>query len=129
MARYLGKSHAYLPHRRQRNSKSSHDQPAIQRMSAIERFYVLIYLQVVSAEKIQRFFECCRTQPLITYTIKALGEWDYELNVEVADVGEFRALMKELTREFSDIVRQYYALPVSDIHKFMIMPPGAVYGE
>jgi len=66
---------------------------------------------------------------LITYTIKALGEWDYELNVEVANVGEFRALMMELTREFSDIVRQYYALPVSDIHKFMIMPPGAVCGE
>ena len=89
-------------------------------------FYVLVFLNFASPEKIKRFVDFCRAHPAVNYIIKALGEWDYELNLEVKDVLESRAFMMELTREFSEIVRDYQSLPVSDIHKFMIMPPGAV---
>jgi len=88
-------------------------------------FYVLIYLNLVSADKIAKFVQYCRQHPLVNYLIKALGEWDYELNVEVKSYLEFRSFMMDITREFADIVRDYESMPVSTIYKFMIMPPGA----
>ena len=91
-----------------------------------QNFYVLVYLNLVSKDKIEKFVQYCREQLAVNYIIKALGEWDYELNVEVANFLECRTLMMDLTRQFSEIIRDYAAMPVSKIHKFMIMPPGAL---
>ena len=91
--------------------------------------YVLVYLNAVSQDEIQRLMDYCRSLPQVNYIIKALGAWDYELNVETKDILEYRTLMMELTREFSGIIRDYTSLPVSNIYKLMIMPPGAVRTE
>lgn len=88
-------------------------------------FYILVYMNVTSSKRRDEFVELCRANPRVNYLIKALGEWDYELNVEVKDMAECRTLMMELTKEFSDIIRDYVSIPVGAIYKFMIMPPAA----
>lgn len=58
----------------------------------------------------------------MVYFIKALGEWDYELNVEVENLDKYRELMMDLTREFSDIIRDYQSFPVSRVFKLTLSP-------
>jgi Lrp/AsnC family leucine-responsive transcriptional regulator len=85
-------------------------------------YYVFLNLKHVSAEKRGKLVEFCRKHPLVNYLIKALGEWDYELNVEARNTEEYRKLMMEITKEFSEIVRDYYAVPVVRLHKFSVLP-------
>lgn len=85
-------------------------------------YYVFLNLKHVSKERSAKLILFCRQHPLINYIIKALGEWDYELSIEVRSLEEYRSLMMELTREFSEIIRDYYGLPVTRIHKFSIYP-------
>jgi Lrp/AsnC family leucine-responsive transcriptional regulator len=85
-------------------------------------YYLLVYLNYVSRSEIERFEKFCRGHPLVTYVIKALGEWDYELNIEAPAVAVYRDFMMELTRDFSGIVRDHIGIPVGRIYKFTIMP-------
>ncbi|MEZ4753844.1 MAG: AsnC family transcriptional regulator [Bdellovibrionota bacterium] len=85
-------------------------------------YYLLINLHYVSAERIAELIEYCRAHPSITYVIKALGEWDYEINLEVPSVRFYRDSIMELTRKFSDIIRDYEGLHVDQVHKFCILP-------
>ena len=90
--------------------------------AGILNYYTLLYLNNVSEERLGEFREHCLRHPNMVYLIKALGEWDFELNVEVEDVREYRALMMDLTRQFSDIIRDYYTLHVLELHKFTLAP-------
>ena len=87
-------------------------------------YYLLVFLNSVSENKIKDFVGYCRRSVSVNYIIKALGEWDYELNIEVDSVKDFRNLMMEMTREYSEIIRDYISIPVSELHKFTIMPQG-----
>ena len=51
--------------------------------------------------------------------IKSLGAWDYEINVEVASIDDYRNLMQILNREFADIVQQTTGMLVRTIHKYV----------
>lgn len=82
-------------------------------------YYVLVYLSYFSPMREQAFVEYCKKKANIVYVIKALGEWDYELSVEVETVQQYRELMMDLTREFSDIIRDYTPMMVSKIHKYV----------
>lgn len=82
-------------------------------------YYVLVYLSYFSPKREQSFVQYCSKNSNIVYLIKALGEWDYELSIEVETVQEYRELMMDLTREFSDIIRDYNGMMVSKIHKYI----------
>lgn len=82
-------------------------------------YYVLIHLSSLSKERRQQFERFCQAQSFIVYLIKALGEWDYEISVECPNVQSFRDLMMEIASRFSDIVRNYEAMLVSKIHKYV----------
>jgi len=85
-------------------------------------YYVFINLKHVSSERREKLVSFCRQHPLVNYLIKALGEWDYELSVEARTLEDYRSLMMELTCEFSEIIKDYYGLPVTKVHKFSIHP-------
>ncbi len=82
-------------------------------------YYVLIYLNELTVDREEAFVAFCRRQPNIVYMIKALGSWDYELNVEVSSIDGYRNLMQMLHREFSDIVQQTKGILVRRIHKYV----------
>ncbi len=95
--------------------------PALARLG-IENYYVLLYFSAASQQRIDAFTAYCRQEIRIVYFIKALGEWDYELNLEVHSPGEYREIMMSLTKDFSDIIRDYVSLPVTGLFKFTIVP-------
>ena len=82
-------------------------------------YYVLIYLNELSIEREEAFIAFCRRQPSIVYMIKSLGAWDYEINVEVASIDDYRNLMQMLNREFADIIQQTRGMLVRTIHKYV----------
>lgn len=82
-------------------------------------FYVLVYFNAVTAAREEEFRSYCAQQPNIVYMIKSLGAWDYELNVEVFDIQDYRTLMLSLTDKFSDIIAEYVGMPVSEIAKYV----------
>lgn len=82
-------------------------------------YYVLVYLSYFSPKREESLVEYCKRNSNVVYLIKALGEWDYELSIEVDTVQQYRELMMDLTREFSDIIRDYNGMLVSKIHKYI----------
>jgi DNA-binding Lrp family transcriptional regulator len=85
-------------------------------------YKVLIYLNDFSPQKISDFVNFCKTKEQIVYIIKALGEWNYELDIEVKTLETFRQTMMELTNRFSDIIKDYSSLIVREIHKYNYYP-------
>ena len=85
-------------------------------------YYVLLYLNYSTTERLCSFVDYCRVHPRISYLIKALGEWDYELNLEVDSLEQYRSIMMELTRKYSDIIRDYQGMPVSKVLKLTFEP-------
>lgn len=90
--------------------------------AGVINYYVLLYLNLISKEREAEFLLYCRAHPNVTYFIKALGEWDYELNIEVESIEDYRRLMMELTREFSDIIRDHVSMTVHAVHKLTLAP-------
>ena len=85
-------------------------------------YKILIYLNDFSPEKILKFMNFCKSKDRIVYIIKALGDWNYELDLEVQDLEEYRKLMMELTSKFSDIIQNYDTLTIREIHKYNVYP-------
>ncbi|MDO8740263.1 MAG: hypothetical protein Q7J54_01670 [Candidatus Woesearchaeota archaeon] len=64
----------------------------------------------------------CRANNKIVYIIEALGKWNYELDMEVENISQYRKIMMDLTNEFSDIISDYDALIVGKIFKYNLYP-------
>ncbi len=87
-------------------------------------YKVFIYLNDISIEN--QIYSYCRTIPKITYLINSFGEWDIELDVEVKNVDEFRAIMMDLNSKFSNVIRDYFSLIIYKIHKYNLFPKGMI---
>jgi DNA-binding Lrp family transcriptional regulator len=85
-------------------------------------YYVLVFLNYTATERLASFVQYCREIPRLSYLIKALGEWDYELNLEVESLEQYRNIMMDLTSKYSDIVRDYHGMPVSKVYKLTFEP-------
>ena len=85
-------------------------------------YYVLVYLNYPTTERLCSFVEYCREHSRISYFIKALGEWNYELNLEVESLEQYRSIMMDLARKYSDIIRDYQGMPVSKVLKLTFEP-------
>lgn len=85
-------------------------------------YKVLLYLNNASPQKIGSFVNYCKTIPRIVYIIKSLGEWNYEIDVEVENIQQLRKIMMDLTMKYSSIISDYNALAVSKIYKYNFYP-------
>ena len=81
-------------------------------------YKVLVTLNSASAARLNGLVAYCFDHPDIVYAVNCLGQWQFEMDVEVADVQEFRALMRDFLARFSGIVSDYSALNVYEEHKF-----------
>jgi Lrp/AsnC family leucine-responsive transcriptional regulator len=85
-------------------------------------YKVLISLSDHSPERIKQLLQFCRSFNRIIYIIKSLGNWNYELDIEVEDVDQFREIMMTITKEFPDIIRDYDSLLIRNIFKYNYLP-------
>ncbi|MFC1690890.1 Lrp/AsnC family transcriptional regulator [Nanoarchaeota archaeon] len=87
---------------------------------------ILFKFQDLSREKEESFYEFCKTHPNIQFLSKTIGRYDAEINIEVRTTPEFRAIMKEIRKNFSDIIREYQLLNIYENHKVNYWPK-AIY--
>lgn len=88
----------------------------------LSNYYVVLYLRAVSKKRLREFLDHCESHPNVTYVIRALGEWDVELNIEVRNSRQYRETMMFLTRDYSDLVRDFYGMLVPEVYRFSILP-------
>lgn len=85
-------------------------------------YYMLLHLNFVSAEKIDKLLLYLRSRSTVVYIIKMLGEWDYDISVELADVTSHRTFVVELMTLFSEVIRDLQTLTTWEIVKHSIFP-------
>lgn len=64
----------------------------------------------------------CAFEPAVVYLVECFGEWDMELEVEVADEEEFRGIMSRLRNTFPETLQDYEMLHVYKEHKMSYFP-------
>lgn len=79
---------------------------------------VLLNLSAYSPEKMQYFVAECWKIPRIVRAVKVIGEWDYEIDLEVENTTQYREIMGELTSKHPDLIRDYNALFIEQVLKY-----------
>src|SRR3989344_4558251 len=85
-------------------------------------YKVLIGFRNISEEREKILREYSRTNSNIVYIVKSLGQWEFEIDLEVESAEHFREIMMDLKKTFSDILKDYSALHIYQIHKYNFCP-------
>lgn len=85
-------------------------------------YYLLLYLNFVSAERLEAMLAYLRTNAAVVYIIKMLGEWDYDVSIELENQAAYRTFMTELLKRFSDVIKDSHTLTTWQVEKFSILP-------
>ncbi len=81
-------------------------------------YKVLIKLNNIDEKNESRLYSFCQNNPYIVYIVHCLGPWQFEMDVEVVNIEEFRKLMRNFLNQFSESISQYTTLNIYDEHKF-----------
>lgn len=84
-------------------------------------YKLLLYLNNVSGKDTEALLETCRRLPRVVYIIKTLGDWDYELDLEVQSVEEYRHIVAVLTKAHKNLIKDYSSILVAQIHKYSLI--------
>jgi len=80
-------------------------------------FYkVLVTLKDVIDEK--KLFQYCLNNPNIVYIVNCFGPWQFEMDIEVENIEEFRKVMRNFLNHFPEMVSDYTPLNIYKEHKF-----------
>ena len=63
-------------------------------------FKLLLYTRGFTSKHHTQLFDYCHRHPKITTLIRCIGNWDYELGVEVSPASELVEVVKELRKHF-----------------------------
>ena len=85
-------------------------------------YKVLIGLKNLTEERDKSLIEYCRVNPNIVYIVKALGPWEFEIDMEVETAEKFREIMMDIKTKFNDILKDYSALQIYQVHKYNFCP-------
>ena len=85
-------------------------------------YKVLVGLRNLDEKKEKELIEYCRINPNIVYIVKALGPWEFEIDLEVGSVEEFRRVMMDVKTRFNEIIKDYSALQIYRVHKYNFCP-------
>ncbi|MBT3405967.1 Lrp/AsnC family transcriptional regulator [Candidatus Woesearchaeota archaeon] len=85
-------------------------------------YKVLIGFKNISEERERTLREYCRINPNIVYIVKSLGPWEFEIDLEIKNAEKFREIMMDIKTKFNDILKDYSALHIYQIHKYNFCP-------
>tara|TARA_Y100000310_G_C20677691_1_gene814046 strand:- start:1958 stop:2932 length:975 start_codon:yes stop_codon:yes gene_type:complete len=85
-------------------------------------YKLLLGLRNLVPEDEKRLIEYCRKNQNIVYTVKALGPWEFEIDLEVESTKQFREIMMNIKTEFKDIIKEYSTLHIYKVHKYNFCP-------
>jgi len=83
---------------------------------------VLMGFRNLSEERETQLIEYCRVNPNIVYIVKALGPWEFEIDLEVENSEKLRSILMEIKTKFSDLLKDLSVLNVYQVHKYNFCP-------
>ena len=86
------------------------------------RYKVLISFCNISETRLKSLRDFCLVNPNIVYIVKALGPWEFEIDLEVESAEQFREIMMDLKKKYSDIIKDYTSLNIYQVHKYNFCP-------
>ena len=81
-------------------------------------FKSFIYLENAPEKRIHAFLGFCGFHPNIIHTVKTIGNWDVEIELEVKNNEEFYEIISDLRDKFSDIIKTIETVIILKEHKF-----------
>lgn len=85
-------------------------------------FKIHINLQNAERKDIQRFRTYVKQHPNIIYDNEVLGGDDLEIEIQVKTLEDFRALIMDIKKQFSHIIRSYKHMTFYKEHKSVFVP-------
>lgn len=85
-------------------------------------YKVLVGFRNISEEREKSLREYCRTNTNIIYVVKSLGPWEFEIDMGVENAEQFRGIMMDIKTKFGDILKDYSALQIYQVHKYNFCP-------
>lgn len=82
-------------------------------------FKLFINLQSASKTRINSLKQYCKQHPNFTYWVKVIGSWDMEHELEVKNMKEFYAILKDIRNNFSDIIQTMDSVMITHEHKLI----------
>ncbi len=83
---------------------------------------LIIYLHNVDNEKIKKFTNYCSAISGVVWPQRVVGDWDFELDMEINDYNQFQDIIFEIKEKFSDIIKNHEFCIVSKEFKLDLFP-------
>lgn len=87
-------------------------------------YKILLHLSNLSSNKIKSLLNFIHENIRVTAIMKTLASWDYEVDLEVESPFQLKDFTMEITTQFSDIIRDYEILQITDMPKYSFYLPG-----
>ncbi len=83
-------------------------------------YKILLYVNDLSEKSINPLLNHIRRNNRVIALMKALAEWDYEIDIEVENVEQLKEFTMGLTSQFSSIIRDYSFMRIIDMPKYSL---------
>jgi len=85
-------------------------------------FKIHFNLHSLTEEKEKQFKTYIKQHPNIIYDNEVLGGDDFEIEIQVKSLNNFRQIIEEMKLRFSDIIKNYKYMLFYKEHKFLFFP-------
>jgi Lrp/AsnC family transcriptional regulator for asnA, asnC and gidA len=87
-------------------------------------YQVLIDLRMFPESHEKKFLEKIKQIPNVSYIVKCMGKWDFELHMHAESNEEFRTMLIKVRDELADYLVSYDTMIIFSKHKSVALPEG-----
>lgn len=84
----------------------------------------LFWLNNPTRKEEAALYDFCMKKNFVAYLVEVFGDWQLEVETEVAKSQDFTDLIRGIRNEFPDLIRDYEILQVTKEHKLNYLPMG-----
>jgi DNA-binding Lrp family transcriptional regulator len=81
-------------------------------------YVLLIYMKGISPDFKRKLLEFSRREPQVVYFIECMGNWDFEIGIEVDSMKEVTNITQKLYDHFPEDMRTLKVIPILNYYKF-----------
>lgn len=86
------------------------------------RYKIMIQLKNAEENADSKIIDFAREFSNVVYSVKTFGNWDLEIDLEVSKQEDFLRILREIKNKFSDVIRDYQIIQLSEVHKYTHFP-------
>lgn len=85
-----------------------------------QHYKLLVFIDPSSVGSLSAFIRRVYSEPRAVYLVKTLGEWDYEIDIEVENQQQLNEIVTRITSGKDRLVKDYTLVEVAEIHKYSV---------